>query len=326
MLLSISIALNDNQQSTSDNKQVKARGWGVMIDKVKGSIANRLRILFRDAAADEIRRSAPYSPALKAAQIQLFMHYQIMVKQGLPLPSIFDTGYRAFSQSDEDGLLLFLFAALGTTNRTFVDIGSGNGVYGSNCANLAVNFGWHGLFIDGAEASISQGIEFYKKHPDTFLYPPKFKCAIVTRENVNQLIQECGFEGEVDLMTIDIDGNDYWVWDGLECIQPRVVIIETHVEFGYHNIVVPYDREYVYPGRHPDYHGASPVAMVRLANRKGYRLVGANRFGFNTIYVREHEGIDLIPTVSVEDILKHRRNQERFKRFEAIKDFPYEEG
>jgi hypothetical protein len=149
---------------------------------------------------------------------------------------------------------------------------------------------------------------------------------MVTRENINQVIEEAGFDGEVDLLSIDIDGNDYWIWNALECIQPRVVIIETHIEFGYHNIIVPYDSEYVYPGRHPDYHGASPVAMERLANRKGYRLVGANRFGFNTIYVRKDEGAGLIPTVSVESILWHRRNQERFKLFSAIEDFPYVEG
>jgi hypothetical protein len=68
---------------------------------------------------------------------------------------------------------------------------------------------------------------------------------------------------------------------------PKVVIIETHIEFGMNDIVVPYDKDYVYPERHPDYHGASPVAMQKLARRKGYRLVGANRYGFNTIYVRE---------------------------------------
>jgi hypothetical protein len=81
-------------------------------------------------------------------------------------------------------------------------------------------------------------------------------------------------------MSIDIDGNDYWVWDAISVTSPKVVIIETHIEFGFNNIDV-------YPGRHPDYHGASPVAVKKLARRKGYRLVGANRLGFNTTYVRD---------------------------------------
>jgi hypothetical protein len=219
----------------------------------------------------------------------------------------------------------FLFAVLGTKNKTFVDIGSGDGIKDNNCANLAINFSWHGLFIDGNRSSITRGMEFYSKHPDTFLYPPKFKCAIVTRENVNQAIQDAGFCGEVDLLSIDIDGNDYWIWDALECIQPRVVIVETHVEFGNRKIVVPYDPEYVYPGSHPDYHGASLPAMLKLANHKGYRLVGTNRFGFNTIYIKRMDGIGLIPEVSIETILNHPRTQERLKLFEAIRGMPYVE-
>lgn len=91
------------------------------------------------------------------------------------------------------------------------------------------------------------------------------------------------------------------------------------------NIVVPYDKDYVYPGRHPDYHGASPIAMEKLARRKGYRLVGANRFGFNTIYVREGLA-PALPSVSVESILSHPRNKERAVLFEPIRDWEYEQG
>jgi hypothetical protein len=222
-------------------------------------------------------------------------------------------------------MLLFLFAILGTKTKTFVDVGSGDGV-NSNCANLAINFSWHGLFIDGDKESIEKGKAFYSKNRDTWAYPPRFVHSMVKRENINAVVRNAGFEGPVDLLSIDIDGNDYWIWDALECIQPRVVTIETHVEFGYHNIVVPYDKDYVYPGIHPDYHGASPVAMAKLANRLGYRLVGANRMGFNTIYVKREDASDLIPEVPVEGILGHPRNAERFKLFDAIRDMPYVEG
>ena len=84
---------------------------------------------------------------------------------------------------------------------------------------------------------------------------------------MNQLIEGAVFKGEDGLLCMDSDGNDYWVWDAIEVIEPRVVIIETHNEFGMNNIVVPYDAEYFYPGKHPVYHGASPVAMTKLANR-----------------------------------------------------------
>ena len=92
-----------------------------------------------------------------------------------------------------------------------MDIGGGDGVWASNCANLALNFGFHGLFIDGNLQSVNDGVKFYTKHHDTHLYPPKFTHATVKRGNTNQIIRDAGFEGEIDLLSIDIDGNDYWI-------------------------------------------------------------------------------------------------------------------
>ena len=109
----------------------------------------------------------------------------------------------------------------------------------------------------------------------------------------------------------------------MDCISPTVVIIETHIEFGMNNIVVPYDPDYVYPGKHPQYHGASPVAMAELATRKGYRLIGANNYGFNTMYVRNGVGEELLPKVSVDSILSHPRNAERYRLFKEIEDWEY---
>lgn len=246
-----------------------------------------------------------------------------MAESGRP-PTLSETGFRCFSQFEEDGIILAIMATLGVQHGVFVDIGSGDGV-NSNCANLALNFGWRGTFFDGNENNIAKGRAFYSHHPDTATYAPEFVCAMIARENINTLLVQAGVPAEIDLMSIDIDGNDYWVWDAITATTPKVVVIETHTEFGMNNIVVPYDKDYVYPGRHPDYHGASPVAMERLAARKGYRLVGANRLGFNTIYVRE--GIaPTLPAVSVESILSHPRNKERAALFEPIKDWEYERG
>ena len=117
--------------------------------------------------------------------------------------------------------------------------------------------------------------------------------------------------GGVDLLSIDIDGNDYWIWDALTVVAPRVVIIETHVEFGMHSIVVPYNKDYCYPGKHPEYFSASPVAMEKLGKKKGYRLVGAMNYGFNTIYIKNGIGEGILPEVPVEHILRYPRNAER---------------
>jgi hypothetical protein len=300
-----------------------------MLERLKIRTRHWLHDIARSASSESLaalqHQIIAAAASLKVAQVQLCSHYQTLVKQKLPLPSIFDTGYRVYSDFEEDGMLVFLFAVLGTKSKTFIDIGSANGLC-SNCANLAIHFGWHGLFIDANRELVDHGTKVYASHLDTSLYPPKFLCARVTRENINEIISNAGFERTIDLLSIDIDGNDYWIWDALKCIRPRVVIIETHVEFGSRNIVVPYDKDHIYPGAHREYHGASPVAMVTLANALGYQLVGANRFGFNTIYVAKEERPDFLPEVAVETILQHPRTRERFKLVEDIKDWPYVEG
>ena len=264
---------------------------------------------------------AKNSPYIKINQRMLYNFYRYSISQGGRF-QLSDTGFRVYSQFEEDGILLYIFAAIGVEHKTFIDIGSGDGI-NSNCANFAVNFGWRGLFVDGNPMNIERGKNYYAGNPDTVLYPPTFVQAFIQAENINELIQDNGFAGGVDLMSIDIDGNDYWIWDALTVVEPRVVIIETHIEFGMNSIVVPYDKDYRYPGKHPDYHGASPVAMEKLARKKGYRLVGANDYGFNTIYIKNGIGENILPAVSVESILQHPRNQERLKLFEAIKDWDY---
>ncbi|WP_116106487.1 hypothetical protein [Lewinella sp. IMCC34191] len=265
-----------------------------------------------------------FSAAVQIAQRARYLKYREQTEAG-SIPKLAETGFRVFSQFEEDGLLLFVFAVLGMTNKRFVEIGSDDGV-NSNSANLYFNFGWSGLFIDGNPDSIRRGQRFYGKYPHPWFYPPHFRCARVTRENVNQLIEESGYVGEIGLLSIDIDGNDYWVWESLEVINPQVVIIETHNEFGMENIVVPYDPNYAYPGKHPLYHGASPVAMVKLGRRKGYRLVGANELAFNFIFVRNDLAREVLPEVTVESVLTHPSVAEGHRGFEAIRDWEYLTG
>lgn len=279
------------------------------------------RLPSRASIRKAILQPAKTSPETKVVQRHLY-HYYRQLAAGGSVPSLSETGFRCFSQFEEDGKLLFIFAMLGIPSGTFVDIGAADGI-NSNCANLALNFGWRGVFFDGNPENIRRGREFYGRHPDAWAYPPKFVHARVMRENVNELLASAGVPADVDLMSIDIDGNDYWIWDAIQHVVPKVVIIETHIEFGARSIVVPYDRNYSYPGKHPDYHGASPAAMVKLANAKGYRLIGSNDYGFNTIYVRRGLGEDVLPEVAAESVLSHPRNAERASRFDAIRDWEY---
>lgn len=265
-----------------------------------------------------------FAPSVQIGQRQLFLNYQDWKLKG-NLPDFNDTGYRVFSQYEEDGKLLYILSLIGMKNKTFVEIGSDDGI-NSNCANLALNFGYFGLFLDGNPRSIKRGQRFYGKYPHPWMYAPTFTCAKVTAENINDLVKAADLEGDIDVLSIDIDGNDYWVWNALEQVSPNIVIIETHVEFGMRNIVVPYDPNYVFPGKHPVYHGASPIAMVNLAHKKGYRLVGANDLGFNFIFVKNGLADAELPAVSVESVLEHPSVVESWKRFEPIKDWEFLEG
>ena len=292
-----------------------------MLRQFLGSIVKRVFEPSERRLVSSLQQQARTSPATKIAQRRLYHYYRNLAASG-SVPSLPETGFRCFSQFEEDGKLLFIFAVLGIASGTFVDIGASDGI-NSNCANFALNFGWRGVFIDGNPDKIKRGQEFYSRHPDSWAYPPKFVRALVTRENINAVLRTAAVPADVDLLSVDIDGNDYWVWDAIECIVPKVVIIETHIEFGARSIVVPYDKDYIYPGKHPDYHGASPAAMVKLANKKGYRLIGSNDYGFNTIYVRRGLGEDFLPEVAVETVLAHPRNLERAALFNPIKDWEY---
>ncbi len=238
------------------------------------------------------------------------------------LSPINTNGFKNFSQFEEDGLILYLFTLLKFTKKTFVEFGADDGI-NSNSANLHFHHDFTGIFIDGNSKALERGRYFYKKHGNSKVKNPVFVEAMITAENINELISKGGLNGEIGLLSVDIDGNDYWVWKAIDVIQPQVVVIETHNEFGMNDIIVPYDPEYFYPGKHPDYHGASPVAMTKLAKTKGYRLVGSNDLGFNFVYMREDLLTDSVPTVSVASLLKHPSNLEAQKRFEAIKDWDY---
>ena len=260
-----------------------------------------------DLAEERRRVDDATSPTAKIAQRSLFLEYRRLVESRLPLPGVWDTGFRVFSQFDEDGIILFLLAVAGLGSRRFVDIGAGDGVIASNSANLALNLGFHGLFVDAREAEVERGRRFYADHPDSRERPPPFVREFVTTENVNELVRGAGFEGDVDFLSIDIDGNDYWIFEALDCIRPRLVCVETHTEYGLEDFVAPYDPAFDWRSAPPGSRiGASPLAMTRLAERLGYRLVGANLYGFNTFYLRRDlVADDLLPSIAVQELFRH---------------------
>ncbi len=284
-----------------------------------------LREIPRDNSFDVLMRevNARSTGLVKLAQRDLFLKWQEMAQTHQEgLASVYP-GFRVFSQFDEDGVLLFILAASGMKTKRFLDIGCGDCAINSNVANLVFNWGYSGVGLDGNGSSIVRARKIHERHADTWAYPSRFAEAMIKRENVNGLVREAGLSGEIDVLSVDIDGNDYWIWDALDVVDPRIVIIETHVEFGRRSIVVPYDADYVYPGGNEHYFGASVPAMIKLAKRKGYVPVGSNIYGFNTVYVRADIKPKWLREWTVEDFLSHPRNADRFALVEPIANWKY---
>lgn len=289
--------------------------------------ASRVRGLLTEPTLDAIRRIP--RPPDAATQIQLQLYYRRLVEDGRPLPRIGDIGFKCYSQTDEDGILLFLFSILGTSTKLCVEICAGDGIE-CNTANLILNHGWHSLLVDGNKALVENGERFYSQSPLTYVFPPRFVCSWVTRQGVNELLTANGFTGEIDLLSLDLDGIDYWVWAAIEAVTPRVVVLEYQDILGPdRNWTVPYSDDFssaAYPKTDgmPNFAGASLGAFVRLGQRKGYRLVGINRYGYNAFFVKNGLGDQFLPEIKLRDCFGHPKViWGMHERFPTIKDLPW---
>ena len=248
----------------------------------------------------------------KGTQVLLLLRFRELARSGGPLPRLDEVGFRAFSQTIEDGILVYLFALVGTDSMRAVEIGSGDGIE-CNTANLVVHHGWSALMVDGDAYQIERGRNMYARRAETWVHPPSLVTAYVTAENIEALLQKHGFHEDVDLLSIDIDGIDYWIWKSIRSIRPRVVVVEFNNIWGpEHAVTVPNNPEF-HRMRTPEYNGASLAAMVKLGREKGYRFVGANRFGYNAFFVREDLARDLLPEASLESALTHPYVKHRWK-------------
>lgn len=162
---------------------------------------------------------------------------------------------------------------IGTTNKYFVEFGAEDGIE-CNTRYLSKHKGWKGLLMDGGHDNPSLNL-----HRE-----------FITAENIEALFAKYDVFGEFDLLSIDIDGNDYWVWKTITHYSPRVVIMEYNACIPYEPpVTIPYDREFQWDKT--DYYGASLSALVALGHAKNYVLVGTDPHGVNAFFVRG----DLVP-------------------------------
>jgi hypothetical protein len=253
-----------------------------------------------------------------ASQLLLMHAWRGLVSRGDPLPSLREVGFQAYSQADEDGILLYLFALCGMQSRRCVEICAGAGEQ-SNSANLILAHGWHGLLVEGDAYLVERGRRFFARHPASRPFPPVYARAWVTRDSVNELVESNGFGGEIDLLSLDLDGVDYWIWEALTACRPRVVVVEYQELLGPEaRLTVPYSDAFdgyaqsVTRGM-PNFAGASLAAYVALGRRKGYRLVGCNRLCFNAFFVRDDVAPDLLPEVPAQACFGHPKAQQSIR-------------
>jgi hypothetical protein len=196
-----------------------------------------------------------------------------------------DVEFKIFSQHREDGIIQYLISHIPIENKTFIEFGVED-YRESNTRFLLMNNLWKGLVFDSEKKYISRirTSDFYWKFNLTA------EQAFITKDNVNELFEKFGFKGDIGLLSIDIDGNDYWVWEAITVIQPRIVICEYNSVFGKdYAVTIPYNPNFNRTKAHYSnlYFGASMKALCFLAEKKGYYFIGADSSGTNAFFVRE---------------------------------------
>ena len=247
------------------------------------------------------------------------------------ISSLAEVEFTVFSQWGEDGIIEWLVQNLPLKSDSFVEFGVEN-YSESNTRFLLQNRNFKGLVFDGDAHNIEKllGSGLCWRHHLTA------QAAFITRDNINDLISKNGFSGDLGILSIDIDGNDYWVWEAIDCVDPEIVILEYNAVFGdKYPVTIPYDPEFVRTRAHSSnlYWGTSIKALESLASAKGYRLIGTNAAGNNAFFLRQDMFARLEDKITDKSPVLSRLRESRdeqgnltfvtgTERFEVIKSMP----
>ena len=186
---------------------------------------------------------------------------------------------KAFSQNGEDGVLDEILRRIGTETRTFVEIGAGSGDEGI-CVYLADVAGWAGTFMELSDVTFLALSAKYALNRRVMTVQTK-----ITPRNIEATLAQLGVPTALDVLSIDIDGHDYWVWEAVTAYRPRTVVIEYNAHLGVKPLTMPLDVDPAWDGS--DYFGASIAALRQLGDGKGYHLVHCDITGVNAFFVRD---------------------------------------
>jgi hypothetical protein len=205
--------------------------------------------------------------------------------RGERIKDLSEVEFRVYSQWGEDGIIEWLVAHVPVPNTRFIEFGVET-FREANCRFLMHNRNWKGFVIDGSEANMN----ILRAQSYFWMYDLSAKSSFVTAENIDALITEAGFAGPLGILSIDVDGNDYWIWRAIQSVQPAIVICEVNPILGdTRAVTVPYDPGFTRFAAHFSglYFGASIGALRHLAKSKGYSFVGTSASGINAFFVRD---------------------------------------
>ena len=189
--------------------------------------------------------------------------------------------WRISSQNGEDGIIAEIFRRIGAGKRTLVEIGVDDGVQ-CNTALLVRRRGWRGWMIEGnpqRAAALARNYRRYRKRVRTVE-------KMIDAENVVPLFEELGVPQELDLLSIDVDGNDYWVWTALAAYRPRAIVIEFNIAYPPPALwVIEYDPSHRFDDT--SYYGASLTSMCELGKQLGYAFIGTDCNVVNAFFLRD---------------------------------------
>jgi glycosyltransferase involved in cell wall biosynthesis len=266
-------AILETHSRAIDDLKVTLTGLGGRVDRLDEGLQTDRSLYMAMAELDRRHRAISAAPSTDVDTSSLLAPFEL----------------RVFSQNGEDGVLAEILRRIGVgEQRYFVEFGVESGREG-NCVYLADIAGWRGLFMDGDERFFAALQQKYRASDLV-----QTALAMVAPENVQELFAAAKVPPEPDVLSIDVDGGDYWIWEAIEDYRPRVVVVEYNSMLDpRRRLVQPADHEGGWDGT--DYYGASLAAMRSLGERKGYRLVHAELSGVNAFFVREDLAKERMP-------------------------------
>lgn len=258
-----------------------------MVDRILNKLSPQRRKLLQEI--DSLKQEIEVTKRLMGK-----LATEICTQKGIS-----NSEFKVYSQFGEDGIIQYLIKNVKVPNKLFIEFGVENYTE-ANTRFLLLNDNWKGLIIDGSKENMDQ----VKRENIYWQFGLTAVAQFITCDNINDIFIQNGFTGEIGILSIDIDGNDYWVWDKINSVDPAIVIAEYNSVFGSkHAISIPYTPDFYRTNHHFSnlYWGCSLKALNLLAEKKGYALVGCTSNGNNCFFVKKTLLSDTIRQLTVEE-------------------------